>query len=829
MNSPVPFRHFCCRVLLTFVLAGVCDAASAELSIVVAPETIRIDGPFERIQLVVTESDAAGKALQTSDDLTSSATYESSDTSVFSVDGQGQLIGVADGDALLKITVGDSVIERPVTVSAVSKPLPVKYVKDVAPLLSKTGCNMGACHAQQYGQGGFKLSVFGFDAAADRDAIVRDRHQRRANLLSPRESLFLLKPTMQVPHGGGKRLARDSVEYNLLEMWLKAGAPGPEKEAAVVSSISVFPNQRVGEMGFRQQLRVEAKYADGSVRDVTALARFDSMDEAMLDVSDRGFVSTLGAGQAPVMVRFEGQAAISMFVVPYEEHVELAGWKNNNFVDDLAAKKFRELGIEPSLLCDDATFIRRAFLDATGTLPGVERTRAFITSESPDKREQLIDELLGLTGDPDRDIHNDNYAAYWTLKWSDLIRNSSNGNRLEQAMWAMHNWLKESFRTNQTFDNVVRELVTAKGSTYSSGPANYFRIFRNSSELTEATAQLFLGVRLECAKCHHHPFEKYGQEDYYGFSAFFARVGTKRSEEFGLFGSESVVIVRTSGEVSHPKTRQRMEPTPLEGESVDHPLDRRIALADWLTARDNEQFARATVNRYMSYLLGRGLVEPVDDLRSTNPPTNPPLMDALAKHFAESGFDLKQLMRVIMTSRLYQLSSQPTEKNALDHRFYSHFPVKRLAAEPLLDAIDQVTQSPTKFKNLPKGTRAIELPDAEYPNYFLNTFAKPKRASVCECERSPDENLVQALHTLNGDTLSTKLADQNGRVAQLLKADTPAKDVVEEIYLAALCRLPSDAEREVSLAYVKESATPQEGYEDLLWGLMNSKYFLFVH
>lgn len=803
--------------------------ATAAEPFVVSPADIRLSGTFERAQLVVTQTDSSGKTSDTSADLTAETTFISVAPSIVTVNEHGQLLAVGNGETKLTIKVGDQSVERSVVVSGIEETPTTEFVRDIAPILTKTGCNMGACHATQYGQGGFKLSVFGFEPSADREAIMRDRHQRRVNIVAPDKSLFLLKPTMTVPHGGGKRLAPKSVEYQTLVAWLKNGAPAPKKEPATVTALAVHPKQRVGKQGLSQQLRVEATYADGTIRDVTALALFDSMDEAMLDVSDTGFVRTHGKGQAPVMVRFEGQAGIAIFVVPYDDSVELAGWQNNNFIDELAAKKFSELGIEPSPLCDDATFVRRAFLDATGTLPTIEQTAAFHAKTDTDRRTQLIDELLGLTGDPLRDVHNDNYAAWWTLKWSDLIRNTSNGGGQEQAMWSMHNWMKEAFRTNRTFDKVVRELVTAKGSTYSNGPANYFRIFRNATELTESTAQLFLGVRLECAKCHHHPFEKYGQDDYYAFSAFFSRVGTKRSEEFGLFGNESVVIVKTSGEASNPRTRKRMEPTPLEGEPTDHPLDRRIALADWLTAKDNTYFARSTVNRYMSYLLGRGLVEPVDDLRSTNPPTNPELMDALAKHFAENNFDLKQLIRVIMTSRLYQLDSQPTEQNILDQRFYSHYHVKRLPAEPLLDAIDQVTGSPTKFKNLPAGTRATELPDAEYPNYFLNTFAKPRRASVCECERSPDENLVQALHTLNGDTLTTKLADKNGRIASLISEKKSPENIVRELFQAALCRPPSEAELQTSIDYAKESPTPQEGYEDVLWGLMNSKYFLFVH
>ena len=466
-------------------------------------------------------------------------------------------------------------------------------------------------------------------------------------------------------------------------------------------------------------------------------------------------------------------------------------------------------------------------LDATGTLPTPDETNAFLADTDPQKRTKLVDRLLGLTGDPALDIYNDRYAAWWTLKWSDLIRNESRtlGN---QGMWALHNWIKDSFRTNKPFDRFVAELVTGKGSIYSNGPANYFRVNRDSSELAESTAQLFLGVRLQCAKCHHHPFEKYSQGDYYSFAAFFSRVGNKNSQEFGLFGRESVVMVRSTGDVRHPKTGQVLKPTALDGSEIDHPLDRRIPLAQWLTAKENAFFARSVANRYVSYLLGRGLVEPVDDMRETNPASNPPLLDALAKHFVDSGYDLKQLVRAIMTSRLYQLSSQPTPENANDDRFYSHYRVKRMSAEALLDAIDSVTGVPTKFKDLPPGTRAIELPDAEYPDYFLKTFGKPKRASVCECERSPDENLSQALHTLNGDILAGKIANKSGRVSTLVAAKKPHAEIVTELYLATLNRPPTDPEMAATHSFLAASPSPQECYEDLLWALVNSKQFLFV-
>ncbi len=639
--------------------------------------------------------------------------------------------------------------------------------------------------------------------------------------------LFLLKPTMQVPHGGGKRLDKDSVDYQILAAWLKNGAPAPTKDAAKATAIRVTPRRRICTPKDSQQLRVEATYSDGRTRDVTAWAKFDTLDDAVVQITPEGLASTSGRGQAAVMVRFMGQADMATFVVPFAESVELAGWKNQNFVDELASAKFQELGLEPSPLCDDATFLRRAFLDAIGTLPTPEQTREFIASNDPGKRDKIIDQLLGLTGDPAKDIYNDQYAATWTLKWSDLLGNKSQ-TLGEQGMWALHNWIKESFRTNRPFDEFVRELVTAKGSIYSNGPANYYRINGNATDLAESTAQLFLGVRLGCAKCHHHPFEKYSQGDYYGFAAFFSRVGTKNSEDFGLFGRESVVLVKSSGSVRHPRTGQVMEPTPLEGKPVTHDLDLRIPLAQWLTSKENTQFARSVVNRYVGYLLGRGLVEPIDDMRATNPPSNEELLESLTKEFIGSGYDLKHLVRTIMRSRLYQLSSLPTPANRADSKFYSHYHVKRIAAEPLLDAVDAVTGQQTKFKSLPVGTRAIELPDAEYPNYFLTTFAKPRRASVCECERMPDENLAQALHTLNGDILAGKIADANGRVAMLLKAKKPHEEIVEELYLAALCRLPSDEEQAASRELLKQSPNPKEFYEDLLWALMNSKQFLFV-
>lgn len=794
----------------------------------VSPATIQFDRNFEQAQLLVTRRDGPGAALERAEDLTTRASYASGDPSVAVVNPSGRVVAAGNGNTTVSVTIDGMTKPVEIIVSGVvGKPV-VGFADQVLPVLSKAGCNAGACHASQHGKGGLKLSVFGFEPDNDHQQIVRDWMQRRLNFNEPARSLLLQKPTLAVPHGGGRRLDPSSVAYQILAAWIANGAPPRKADAPTVTRLAVTPTRRVGEPGFSQQLQVLATYADGKTRDVTTWAKFDSMDEGVATVTATGMVTAAGRGQAPIMVRFEGQAELAMVVVPYAASTDLTTWKSQNFVDELAVAKFRELGIPPSPLCDDATFIRRAYLDSIGTLPRSEVTLAFLDSNDPDKRRKLIDQLLGLTGDPALDVYNDQYAASWSLKWADLLRNSS-ASLGDQGMWALHNWIRESFRTNKPFDQFVRELITAKGSIYSNGPANYYRVFNNPSDLAEATSQIFLGVRLTCAKCHHHPFEKYGQSDYYGFAAFFSRVGTKGSQEFGLFGGETIVVVRPGGEVGHPRTGAIMKPTPLDGAPTDDPLDRRIPLAAWITAPDNAFFARNIANRYVAYLLGRGLVEPIDDMRATNPPSNPALLDALANDFRASGFNLKHLLRTIMNSRLYQLESLPNAQNIADNRFYSHYHVKRIAAEPLLDAIDYATGTQTKYPSLPLGTRAIELPDSNYQHSFLVTFGKPKRVSVCECERVPDENLSQALHTLNGDLLAGKLADGNGRIAKLVAAKKTSDEVFTEIYVAALARRPTPAELEANRKFLAESPSPQECYQDVLWALINTKQFLFSH
>jgi len=812
-----------CLMLGPITAAQVAAAATFD----VEPASIQLEGNFARAQLVLTARNSDGTKSERSADVTPQASYTSTNPQVVSVLRPGFLLAVGDGEAAIQVSIGGETVAVPVKVSGVSAQPQLGFTSQVLAVLNKAGCNAGACHASQYGKGGFKLSVFSFAPNEDHVAITRDRQARRVDMLNPERSLFLLKPTLAVPHGGGQRLAVGSVDYELLKTWLATGAPAPRADEPQVKSLRVYPPRRLGQPGMTQQLRVLADYSDGRTRDVTCWSRFDSLDDSVVKVTPEGFFTAGGKGQSHVMVRFAGQAGLCTVIVPFAENIELAGWTENNFIDALAAQKFRELGIPPSPLCDDAAFLRRAFLDAIGTLPTPEEAKAFLDATDADKRTRLVDRLLGLTGDPAQDIYNNQYAAFWTLKWADLLRCNS-ASIGEQGMWALHNWIADSLRQNKPFDLFVREIITAKGSVYSSGPANFFRVANNPQDRAEAASQLFLGVRLACAKCHHHPFEKYGQEDYYSFAAFFARVGVKGSQEFGLFGGEQVVLVSSGGEIGHPRTGQIMKPTPLEGQPVPEAPDRRQPLAQWLTSPDNPFFSRNIVNRYVAYLLGRGLVEPIDDMRATNPASNAELLDALAAEFAKSCFDVKRLLRTIMTSRLYQLDSQPLPANASDHRFYSHFHVKHLAAEPMLDAINAATGTTTKFKNMPLGSRAIELPDGDYPDYFLKTFGKPRRVSICECERSSEANLAQALHTLNGDTLSQKIADGNGRLAKLLKENKPFEENVAELYLATFSRRPTPEELATCKSFLDQSPDAKTFYEDLLWTLLNSKQFLYV-
>jgi hypothetical protein len=492
----------------------------------------------------------------------------------------------------------------------------------------------------------------------------------------------------------------------------------------------------------------------------------------------------------------------------------------NNFVDEKLLAKWKDLGLTPSPLCSDEDFFRRIHLDAIGTLPKPEDVKAFLADKTPDKRKKAIDKVL----------ERPEFVDFWALKWGDLLR-ISRDQMQDRGMWSFHNWVRGQIRDRKPLDEMVRDIITAEGSTFSEGPANYFMTSRVPSDWAETTSQLFLGVRIGCAKCHHHPFEKWSQDDYYGMTAFFVRLGTKNSQEFGIFGREQVVYLKNAGEQAHPRKGGVVKPHPLDGAEMNDPIDRRVKLAEWITSPTNPFFARNLANRFWGYLMGRGLVEPLDDIRATNPASNPELLEALAQDLVKSKFDIRHILRSIMNSRAYQLSGKVEPGNRVDAQniFHTRFTVRRLTAEQIADAVDFATGTQEKYPGLPLGTRAIQLPDAEVKSFFLDVFGRPPRQITCECERTTQPNIAQAMHLLNGTALNKKIASPTGRIDKLFKAKKSPSEMVDELYLTTLSRLPQPDERQRVLGWIERAPIPREGVNDLLWVLMNSREFLFNH
>lgn len=804
------------------VLATLLTSNAADIS--VQPMQTILTGIHDRVQLVVTAQSLSSRPI----DVTSAVEYENGSPQILSVGETGEVIPLNDGEGKIRIHHDETVVEVTVTVTKTNGRPVVSFRNDVMPVLNKSGCTQGACHASQYGKGDLKLSLLGYAPEQDHPALVRDRHQRRVSLLQPKDSLLLRKAIMDVNHGGGQRFVKDSFEYQILHDWISAGAPKPDAKDPGIVNLQIYPKNRVYMVGQSQQLRVVAEYANDTRKDVTHLARYDSLGDSVATVDRSGRVEIISAGQSAVMIRYEGQATVSHVLSPYREQVDLTHFQPVNFVDERIRDHWQRLGVIPSSICSDEHFIRRAFLDSIGTLPTPERMQAFLKSDSSDKRNDLIDELLGVTGDPQRDIYINEWSAWWTLKWGDLLR--INRNQLgDGGMWSFANWVRNSLRENKPVDQFVRDIITAQGSIYQNGPANYFKTAKTPTDLSETTAQVFLGVRLQCAKCHHHPFEVYSQADYYGLAAFFTRVGNKGSSDFGALGADTIIKINASGSIKHPRTRKVMEPTPLLQNPVETAgvRDLRRPLAEWLTSKNNKLFARNIVNRIWGYYMGRGLVEPIDDMRATNPPSNPELLDALAQDFVEHGFDMKHLMKSIMTSRAYQLDSTPQPENSAHERLYTHYNVKRMPAEALLDAIDFACGTQERFSGVPIGTRAIELPDPNYTSYFLDTLGRPKRVITCECERTAQPNLAQVLHIANGEVINRKLADKKGRLTRLEKADNQA--AITELYAVTFSRSPSGDEFAAAVKIVEAAKNRREGLENLLWALLNSREFLFVH
>ena len=717
------------------------------------------------------------------------------------------------------VTVGMLRAEQP-AVPAVS----VDFDLDVQPIFTRFGCNAGACHGKQRGQNGFQLSLLGFDADFDYDALTKESRGRRTSLTNPEQSLLLLKPIGASPHGGGKRIDPNSSEFATMQRWMAEGMPRAVPGAPKLQKVTVEPSDVILANNGKLPLKVTAHYSNGTTRDVTRLAQYQSNEAAIANVDTNGVIaSSTITGESAVMARYMNVIAVCTVSVPLPNEVPADVYDKlprKNFVDDLVWKKLARLRITPSEPATDHAFLRRVYIDIIGRSPTVAEAKKFLDDPSTEKRVTLVNELL----------ENPEYAEHWANKWADLLRPNPYHVGIKSVL-NYDAWIRDSFHKNKPYDQFVRELVTAKGSTWRNGNTNMFRDRRQPEELTTIVSQLFLGIRLECAKCHHHPFEKWAQEDFYSFAAYFSRIGRKGTGiSAPISGSEEYIFTAKSGQVVHPQTNQVLPPRPLFGEAppIGPDQDPRESLAAWITSPNNPYFAQVAVNRVWADLMERGLVEPVDDLRATNPPSNGPLLEALAADFRDQGFDFKKLIRRITTSHVYGLSSIPNDRNAVDTRNYSRHYRQRLRAEVLLDSVSQITGTPDVFAAAAPDTKAKELWTVRIESLFLDAFGRPDPNQDPPCERSSEPTVVQVLHLMNSENLFAKVTTDTSRAAQLAKTEMPPKEVIEELYLSVYSRRPTSPELTAALTlFEKEGANRRQATEDLMWALMNTPEFVF--
>jgi hypothetical protein len=817
--------------LVTAWLAVFCRPVAAR-DVKVLPADLTLDGPRATQSLIVVEW-REGAAVA---DHTTTATFSSSNTAVATVDAAGTVRAVGDGEATVTAVVANTEARAKVRVRGTTRAASPSFRNEVIPLMTRAGCNSGACHGALAGKGGLKLSLRGFDPDADHFVLTRQARGRRVDPVEPARSLMLLKPTLAVRHGGGQKVEVGSADFAVLADWLAAGAPGPRESDPRIQRIEVMPAAAVLKPKDTLRVIMRAWYADGHAADVTRWAKFSSSDDLVATVDTGGKVTVAGRGEAAVTVWFSNQVAATTIVSPREEAVDpnvFASSPRNNFIDELVLKKLAALRIPPSPPCSDEEFIRRAFLDAAGILPTPEEVTKFVADRAPDKRARLVDTLL----------QRPEFVDYWAYKWSDVLLITTR--RLSQpAVWAFYQYVRQSVADNKPWDRFARDILTASGGTLRNGAANYFVLHKDVADLTESTAVTFMGMSVTCCRCHNHPLEKWTQDQYWAMANLFARVGLKDGER----REEIVVQTLPAGDVPHPRRGVPVPPAPLDGVplTADSSADRRAYFADWLTSADNLYFAKAHVNRVWRNFMGRGLVEAEDDLRQTNPPTNAELFDALARDFVAHHYDTRHLIRTVMNSAAYQRSSKPVAANADDDRFYSRYLLRRLPAEVILDAYSQVTDVPTPFTEIssnasdsasayggfPRGTRALQLPDSRVVSRFLDAFGRPERLQTCSCERQPDASVGQALHVNNGGTLNDKLRDKESRVGAWVKENVGDAEAVRRIYLLALCRVPSAEESTRFAGLLAEAAadgktTRREALEDLFWSVLTSKEFLF--
>jgi hypothetical protein len=800
------------------------QAIGAELRLL--PPSARLVGPHARQRFVVVQGDGSVASA----DMTPHAVFATDNPRVATVDRDGFVRPTGDGLATITATVDGRVARASISVEDHDRDEPWSFRNHVEPILTKQGCNSGACHGAAAGKNGFRLTLRGYAPEVDHAVLTRQALGRRIVKTAPQESLMLLKPTGAIEHGGGVRFAAGSHEYRVIAEWIADGMPGPSADDPEIAALRIFPAAVRMEPGQGQQILVQAVYSDGRVEDVTHWAKFGSTDDGVATVDDAGRLKVSGRGEAYVSILFASRVGRVAVTVPFDTKLDpevFSRAARRNPIDEKNLAKLAALRIPPSPDAGDAAFLRRAYLDATGTLPPVDRVEAFLEDRDPNKRIKLVDRLLD----------SPEYVDYWAYKWSDVLLVSSR--KLPgPSMWSFYQFVRQSVAKDVPWDRFARSIVTAQGSTLTNGAANFYVMHRDPIDLTESTSMTFLGISLTCARCHNHPLEKWTQDQYYSFANLFARVKLKDGETTG----DEVVANATEGEVLHPRRGVAMPPQALDGPIVgaEETRDRRVVFADWLGRPDNPYFARAAVNRVWSNFFGRGLVDPDDDLRASNPPSDEALLDWLVADFVAQHFDMKHLIRTIMTSAVYARSSLPLPGNEADMKFLSHYRVKRLPAEVLLDAISQVTEVPTPFAGYPSGWRSLQLPDSKVDSAFLDSFGRPARIAACSCERSAEPSMAQALHLANGTTINDKLRAEASVAAKSIARNDGDAAIIDRLFLSALARRPTPSERDRMLKALREAvaglADPKaiatarrQAVEDLYWAALTCQEFLFNH
>jgi hypothetical protein len=795
-------------------------------SFTASPTQIALKGMDDAQQLVLTAELQSGQ-LQ---DLTPDVKYEVADTKIVRVTSTGRVIPLTNGATEITAAYGDKVVKVPVATASCDVNLPINFPNQIVPIFTKLGCNSGGCHGKASGQNGFKISLLGFEPDVDFNALVKEARGRRLFPAAPDSSLLLLKAAGGAAHGGGKRMEVGSDEYRLIRRWIAAGMPYGDKSDPVVTRISVLPEHRVMTRNNHQQFAVYAHYTDGHVEDITRRAQYESNDQEIAAVDASALVHTLGmSGEAAIMVRYQEHVSTFRATVPLGAKTPDYTFPVQTLVDQHTQKKWRDLGLVPSELCSDEQFIRRLFLDLTATLPSPAQVQAFVADTDPHKRDKLVDRLLD----------SPEYSYYFANRWADILRVKRRGiPDRARGTFAFHDWIRAAVARDKPYDEFARAILGASGDEVTNPPTVWYKELQNPEQFVDDTAQVFLGLRLACAQCHHHPYEKWSQDDYWGIAAFFGRVARKRVQVPGAInqqeGGRLVIFSRSRGAVANKRTGQQAVMKPLDGKPMEVGLydDPRQKLVDWMVEPHNPFFARAVANRYWAHFFGRGIVDPLDDMRVTNPPSNAELLDALAKDLVDHKYSLKHLIGVICKSRTYQLSSTPNEFNKHDKQNYARYYPRRLSAEVLFDAVNVVTDSPSGFGGLPQDkhapTRAIMLPDESFSSYFLDVFGRPQRISACECERVSEANLAQALHLLNSDEVQGKVARAGGRADVLAKDTRPDADKVDELFLWAFARKPIDVQRNTALEHIAKNASNKKiAYENILWALLNTKEFIF--